>query len=59
MLRQIPVADLQELVHLSVREVKTLLSESVGREIEPSSRHNGQLSKTLETFTRYIYIYFL
>ena len=26
MLRQIPVADLQELVHLSVREVKTLLS---------------------------------
>ena len=52
MLQHIPFPDLREVAHLSGQEVKTLFSYSVGREIEPSSRHNGYLVKALETFNK-------
>ena len=45
-----PDRDLLHLAHLSGREVKMLLSLSVGCKNEPSLRHNGYLVKVLETF---------
>ena len=38
LLLQIPVADFQEIAHLSGREVKTLFLQSVDRRIDPSPR---------------------